>query len=418
MTRSNLLSSLEVLAVVFVMLAVSGTTTYGADWPNWRGPEHNGISKETDWSTQWPAEGPKVLWRASVGTGFSSFAVSNGRVYTMGNTAKKGDKKQDHKDVVYCFDAVTGKTIWHQSYPSELAPKQYEGGPNATPTVDGKYIYTWGKQTDLHCFNAVTGEVVWAKNLKAEYGLKMAKHGLGCSPLIQGDLLIINGIEVTVALDKTSKGDLIWKTPTGPGSQGAGYSTPVPYTLNGENCIAVFQAEGSLGIRVSDGRVLWNFPFTTQYNLNVADPVVIGDKIFLSSGYGSGCVLITMDGEKPSQLWKNKNMRNHFNSSIFYNGCIYGFDESILTCLDSKDGSTKWTEKSLGKGSLMVAGDKLVILGDRGKLVIAETSSEAYKPLAEAQILKGKCWTTPILSNGRIYARNDRGDVICLDVSK
>lgn len=386
----------------------------GQDWPKWRGPDYNGISKETDWSTDLPKKQGEILWTASVGTGFSSFSVCNGRVYTMGNQGPRNAQK----DVVYCFDSLTGREIWSFSYPSPLAPVQYDGGPNATPTIDADRVYTWGKNAYLHCLDAQTGKLIWKKDLQAEYGLKLAKHGLSSSVLIIGDLLILNGIEITLALDKTKQGTLVWKTPTGPGSQGAGYSTPVPYEADGKKCLAVFQAEGALGLTLSDGKVLWTFPWETAWNLNVADPIVDGNRFFLSSGYNAGCVLFEMQDGTPVERWRNKNMDNHFNTSVLYKGHLYGFDQSTLRCLDFSDGSIKWSQKGLGKGSLMIAGDKLVILSERGKLVIAEASSDTFQSLFEKEILKNKCWTPPVLSHGKLYARNARGDVVCLDLTQ
>jgi len=137
-----------------------GGKAAAADWPNWRGPNHNGVSSETGWSTSWPAEGPKVLWRASLGTGFATMAVSNGRVYAMGNI--------NDNDMLYCFDADTGKEIWKKSYPCPLFDKDHEGGPSATPTVDAGLVYTFSKNGDVVCFRADTGDVLWHRNIVKE----------------------------------------------------------------------------------------------------------------------------------------------------------------------------------------------------------------------------------------------------------
>ena len=315
-SEMNSQAGMRLLCTSLLLILWQGGICYGIsdgmDWPHWRGPEHNGISQESEWAKELTGKEAKVLWTASVGTGYSSFSVSDGRVYTMGNTGRKAASEEEQEDVVFCFDSITGRQLWSYSYPCPLSPVQYEGGPNATPTVDGKQVYTWGKNAVLHCFDAETGKMLWAKDLKAEYGITLAKHGLASSPLIVGNLVFLNGTEVTIALDKTRQGEMVWKTPTRPGSQGAGYSTPVPYVLDGEHCLAVFQAEGALGLTLREGKVLWEFPWETAWNLNVADPVVESNKVFLSSGYNAGCVLIALENNTPVEVWRNKNMANHF----------------------------------------------------------------------------------------------------------
>ncbi len=411
--RTVLCAALVASFSVMLCGSLSFGITDGQDWPHWRGPDYNGISKESDWAVDLNQKQLNVLWTASVGTGFSSFSVSNGCVYTMGNRGPKDAQE----DVVYCFDSTSGKEIWSFAYPCPLSPVQYEGGPNATPTIDDGKVYTWGKNAMVHCLDAATGKLIWKKDLQAEHGIKIAKHGLASSPLIIDNLLILNGIEVTIALDKTKEGALVWKTPTGAGSQGAGYSTPVPYTAGGQTLLAVFQAEGALGLQSSDGKVLWNFPWETAWNLNIADPIVEGNRFFLSSGYNAGCVLFNVVDNTPTEQWRNKNMDNHFNCSVLYKGHLYGFDQNVLRCLDFSDGSIKWSQQGMGKGSLMIAGDKLVILSERGKLVIAQASADAWLPMFEKEILENKCWTQPVLSHGKVYARNARGDVVCVDLT-
>ncbi|MCK4628294.1 MAG: PQQ-binding-like beta-propeller repeat protein, partial [Sedimentisphaerales bacterium] len=198
------------LIVAFIgclFLVISCNSAYAlskgasVDWPNWHGPHHNGISSETGWQTRWPEDGPKILWKKSIGTGFSSIAVSRGRIYTMGNTGKKGDKKEkEHKDIIYCLDAHTGREIWRKSYPCPVFPKQHEGGPGATPTVDGNIVYTLSKKGDLYCLNAETGQVVWYKNLVDESGVKLPNWYFAGSPLVIGELLILNAGTAGMAL--------------------------------------------------------------------------------------------------------------------------------------------------------------------------------------------------------------------------
>jgi outer membrane protein assembly factor BamB len=380
-------------------------TAEGADWPNFRGPNHNGISTETGWSATWPKDGPKVLWKATLGTGFCSIAVSGGRAYSMGNV--------DNKDILYCFDASTGKEIWKQSYPCPLFKKDHEGGPSATPTVDGDSVYTFSKNGDALCFKAANGQIVWQKNLPKELGIKYPTWYFASSAFVADNLIILNAGTAGIALNKTD-GKVVWQSGNGP----PGYATAVPFTMGSEKCVVIVGSTEIFGLVAATGKVLWKFPWKTDYDINAADPIISGDTVFVSSGYNHGCALLKIEGGNVTDVWRNKNMRNHFNSCVLWDGYLYGFDESTLRCLDFKTGEVKWSQEGLGKGSLMIADGKLIILSERGKLVIAPASPEGFKELASVQILMGKCWTVPVLANGKIYARNNPdGQLVCVDVS-
>ena len=402
-------SYLHVFILGLGIYAIVCSTTQAADWPNYRGPNYDGISSETGFSTNWPEDGPKVLWKASLGTGFASMAVSNGKVYAMGNI--------DDKDFLYCFDAATGKEIWKKSYPCPLYAKMHEGGSCATPTVEGDAVYTLSKDGDAIRFDAETGKVVWHKKLNKELGMKHPTWHFSSSPLIVGDLVIYNAGTYGVALNKAD-GNTIWQN----GKSASGYTTGVPYTIGGQKAVIMAVCEELVGLNPTTGKVLWKFPWKTKYDINAADAIICDDKIFISSGYDKGCALLKVNGDKVTELWQNKNMRNVFNCSVLWEGHIYGFDGQHggggkLTCLDLATGEKKWSQGGMGTGSLMLADGKLIILGEKGKLVIAEASPEGYKELASAEILSGKCWTTPVLANGRIYARNAAGQLVCVDVN-
>ncbi len=403
------------LACLLLSLISQSTSAAGQDWHRWRGPDLNGISKETGWTTTWPAEGPKRLWKASVGIGFSSISVANGRAYTMGNASDK--------DTVFCFEAATGATIWKHTYDSELDPRYYDGGPSTTPTIDGTKVYTLGRKGHLFCFDAATGKIEWQKNVNDELGLTVFKEntpewGYSGSPLIVGEKLIVNVGTSGAAYEKAT-GKLLWST----GKLLSGYSTHVPFTVGDEQYLAVFGAKGAHAVALKDGKLLWQFPFETSYDVNAADPIINGNKVFISSGYNRGCALFQFDGNKTTKLWENKNMRNHFNSCVLIDGHLYGMDgdhgrkDSTLTCIEFETGKLKWKEKSVRPGGLVAADGKLIIIGETGELLVAEASPESFKQLTRAQVLGGKCWTVPTLSHGRIYLRNSKGDLVCVDVS-
>jgi len=382
-------------------------TVKAADWPNWRGPNHDGISAETGWLTAWPKAGPKVLWEKTLGPGFCSIAVSNGRVYTMGNIK--------NNDILYCFEADTGRQIWKKSYPCPLFSKNHEGGPAATPTVLGDSVYTFSKNGDAIRFKADTGKIVWHRNLPGELGIKHPTWYFASSPFIIDNMVILNAGTAGTALNKAD-GSVVWQNERG----AAGYATAVPFTADGKKCIALFTAREMVALVAKTGKILWKIPWKTNYDVNAANPIISGDKMFISSGYNKGCTVFKISSSDFTELWRNKNMRNHFNSCVLWKGYIYGVDDGVsITCLDFKTGEVRWKQRGFGKGSLMLADGKLIILSDRGKLAIAEASPTGYKELASAQVLPNKkCWTVPVLANGRIYARNNPdGRLVCLDVS-
>lgn len=373
------------------------------DWYRWRGPEANGISMETGWSANWPDSGPKQLWKAEVGTGFASFAVSQGRVFTMGNT--------NDTDTVFCFDAASGKVIWHYSYPSKLDPNMYEGGPSATPTVDGDRVYTVSKQGMVHCLEVATGKVVWSKNVAEEVKAKAPRWGFSGSAFVEGDLCILNIGSSGTAVDKHT-GKVVWSSEP----DEAGYATAVPFANGDEPAVVLVVKREVVALRVKDGKEIWQYPWKTTPDINAADTVVQDKRIFVSSGYNHGAAVFDVTEGSPKTVWQNRNMRNQFNSSVLWEGYLYGFDDNKLRCIAFDTGEVKWTEPSPGKGSLMLADGKLIVLGERGELMVAPASPDGFKPISRTQVLNGKCWTTPVLSNGRIYCRNAAGNIVCLDV--
>ncbi|MCE5328665.1 MAG: PQQ-binding-like beta-propeller repeat protein [Planctomycetaceae bacterium] len=382
------------------MIALAAACAVAADWPNWRGSDHNGISTETGWLAKWQASKPVVLWKAKVGTGFSSIAVADSRVYTMGYAANRNG--------VYCFDAASGKELWMYSYAGDKGAKYYEGGPHATVAVDEGKVYAVSKWGQVFCLTGDEGKLLWQSDVAKEIKAETPTWAFGSSPIVMGKMLLINLGTSGVALDKTS-GKMLWQS----GSECSGYATPVPYIDGDKKCLAIFGKGHLYGVDAQTGKKLWQQPWQTEYDANIADPIVTGDKIFISTGYNKGCALVSIAGGQPKILWQNTSMRNHFNTSVLIDGHVYGFDESRLTCVNLADGKSPWQKEGMGKGSLMAADGKLIVLSEDGKLVIAEAKATAYKELLAVKILSGKCWTAPVLSGGRIYARNAEGDLVC-----
>jgi outer membrane protein assembly factor BamB len=398
------------LLSIFAILSTAARLQ-AEDWYRWRGPDLNGISKETGWQTKWPDEGPKQLWKAEVGTGFSSVSVSRGRVYTLGNDGTA-------TDTIYCFDAATGASIWKHPYPCELAPQFYEGGPSDTPTVDGDRVYSLSRKGDLFCLDAAKGNVIWSTNVHTDLSNAIPQWGFAGSPLVEGDLLLLDVGKAGLAFNKKT-GAVAWHSEKSAG----GYSTPVIFKQDGEPLVAVSAAQTIEVFKPADGKFVWSYPWKTLYDINAADAIVSGGKMFISSGCDHGAALLDISAGQPKLIWQNKNMRNHINTCVLWQGYLYGVDDvsstvSALNCIAWDTGELKWSEPKFGKGSLIIADGKIIGLSAKGELIVAEPSPEGFKTISRAQVLGGKCWTTPVLSNGRIYCRNAKGDLACLDVSR
>jgi outer membrane protein assembly factor BamB len=250
----------------------------------------------------------------------------------------------------------------------------------------------------------------------AELGVAKPRWGFAGSPLVQEDLLVLNVGGAGTALAKAT-GKVVWASNT----NAAGYASPVPFTRGGERCVAIFSAKELLGVQVRNGEVVWRLPWVTKWDLNIPDPIIVGDKLFLST-FDRGCALLQLGDSEAKVVWANKSMANHFNCCVYFDGCLFGIDGNTdappkdLRCVELATGEVKWKYTGFGLGSLMVADGKLIVLGDKGELAVADASPTRFKAVARAQLLGGKCWTTPVLANGRVYCRNAQGTLVCVDV--
>ena len=383
-----------------LFLVCLASFAFATDWPRWRGPDGNSISTEKDWDALAVNDQNKPLWTAQVGRGFSAVTVADGKAVTIGNIKDM--------DVIFCFDAQTGKELWKYEYAESLGAKYYDGGTHGTPTIaDGK-VYVLSKFGKAFCLALSDGKVVWQKELK----MKTPEWGFAGSAVIVGDKVIYNVSDCGIALNKTT-GQEIWAGENKP----SGYSTAVVEVKDNQTVIYLFNGDSLQCVNADTGSILWSYPWKTQYGVNAADPTVIGQEIFITSGYNHGCSLIKIDQGQPVKVWENKNMRSQRSGPVVIDGYIYGIDDAQLVCLDWKTGEKKWAEASVGSGSLMAADGKLIILSEKGKLMIAKVSPEKFELISSAQVIESYCWTMPTLANGKIYVRNATGAVVCLDVS-
>jgi outer membrane protein assembly factor BamB len=380
----------------------------GADWPNYRGPRHDGVSQETDWNDVWPAGGPRTLWKYNVGIGFSSCAVANNRLFTLGNV--------DGKESLFCLDATSGELLWKHTYDCDLDDRFFEGGPTSTPTVNEEFVYSFSRPGELTCLESSTGVIRWSKDVPRLADIRIPGWGFSSSPLIHADKLVLNAGESGVALNKRT-GDLVWKS----GDAEAGYMTPLPFSMNGVDYALIASGKFYQCVELNSGIVVWKHRWLTTYGCNAASPIVFGSKAFLSSGYGRGAALLNMRTNSYEVIWQNKEMQNQLNSSVLLDGYLYGFDgdeggEMTLKCLEFETGKVAWSEGGFGSGSLLAANGKIIVLSQQGELIVAPASSSGFLPTSRTKVLEGKCWTVPVLSNGRIYCRNAAGDLVCMDL--
>lgn len=397
------------MSMLIIALGMLVPLARADDWPQWRGPSHDGVSRETAWADQWPADGPRIIWKANVGIGFSSFAVAQGRVFTAGNS--------NNTDTIYCLSSSTGKVIWQHSYPADLGDKFFEGGTTATPTVDGDHVFTLSRWGDIHCFDSATGRVIWSKNAHQETGVRIPGWGFGGSPLVFKNLLVLNVGQAGLALDKDT-GKILWQS----ASKDAGYSTPVPMQFNGQWYGLLGTGQSYLAVNLLTGAESWRVHWVTQYGVNAADPVIDGDRVLISTGYGKGAMLLKVGAGEPQMIWKSKALRTQLNPAVRIGAYLFGIDADgeagTLKCIEFATGAQKWAEPVIGLGSLMAADGRLIILSERGELMIAPATPDRFKITAKSHVLGGKCWTVPVLANGYVYCRNAHGDVVCLDVRK
>lgn len=389
---------------------IAASSAVADDWPHWRGPQRNGISAETGWLDAWPTSGPPLLWKADVGIGFSSMAVADGRVYTIGHA--------NDNDTVFCLDAEKGTVVWRHSYESDLGDKFFEGGPTSTPTVDGNRVYTLGRWGDVFCFDAATGKIVWSVNLQKTGGFPPPAWGFGGSPLIHETLVVLNVGDAGVALNKAT-GKVVWKS----AATESGYSTPLPLRRGDDTLLLLGSAKSYLAVDAKTGVEAWRVKWVTQYGVNAADPVVNGDAAFISSGYQKGGAVVRFGKGEPEIQRPSRVLRTQMNPAVLLGGHLYGIDgdtteKTSLKCVEFATGVEKWATPVTGAGAVAAADNRLIVLTGTGELMIAPASPAAFAPTARAKVIGGKCWTVPVLANGRIYCRNADGQVVCVDVRK
>jgi outer membrane protein assembly factor BamB len=373
-----------------------------AYWTDFRGPNRAGEYTESPINTEWPAAGLPRLWKQPIGGGYASFTVGEGRAYTI-------EQRRD-KEAVTAYDIETGRELWAFLYPASFDEVLGGPGPRATPVYHDGLVYSLGAMGDLFCLSAATGKPKWTKNILADNDAKNIHWAMAGTPLIIDDMVIVtpggSGGKSVVAYNRLS-GVPIWKSL----NDRAAYTSPILATLAGKRQIVWISGERAVGIGVEDGKLLWEYPFPAQMDMNCSQPVVIDESdVLLSSAQGPGAALlkITADGDAftAQPVWKNNRLKNKFNSSVLYKGYVYGFDEAILECFEPKTGEVIWKGGRYGYGQLLLAGGYLVITTEQGELVLVRATPEGHQELARFQAIEGKTWNIPAIDNGLLLVRN------------
>ena len=388
---------------------LGGGTLEAADWPQFLGPNRDGVSAEADWNSDWSVREPLMEWRTPVGVGSASFAIVGGKLYTTGNNRDQ--------DVVSCLDAATGKTLWQHSTPLKFDERMFDGGTAATPTVDGNRVYALSHKGHLFCLDRNLGDVIWSKHLVNDLGGKEPRWGYAGSPLVHGNLLITEpggkGSSV-VALDKLS-GKIVWRS----GDDEASYASPISYRTKSGDRVAVMNAYGLVGLDLDDGDQLFRVRWKTSYDVNATTPLFFADKaaFFITSNYRKGAGLVGIQGDRAgSLLYKSKSLRLKFQSAVRYGDRVFGVIDE-LKCIDIGRGKEVWDHTVSGsEGNVIVAGGRLIVLSEKGELIVGNPGETKFEETGRMQVLKGRCWVLPAIANGRIYCRNNAGEVVCIDV--
>ena len=389
------------IALTIVVRAQAPAIT---DWPQWRGPERNGLSREVGLAREWPATGPPVLWTTTgLGAGYGTVAVAGNRVFVQ--------SLRNGRSTVHAINAADGKYIWSKNLGPGVTNDR-GSGPRGTPTVDGDRLYVLTEGGELVCLLAADATVVWQRNILRDFNGNNINWLISESPLVDGDRVIVTpgGQKAgMVALDKMS-GKTIWAAEGL--SDDAGYSSAVIVDIQGVRAYTTIMASAAVGVRATDGRLLWRYATPANYTANIATPLVSGSQVFYTSAYGTGGGLVNLrpaNGEiRAEEVYFTRDMQNHHGGVLLIDGVLYGFSNAILTALDFSSGKTLWRHRSVGKGAITYADGRLYVLSEDNVVGLAEVSASGYREVGRFQIADQglPSWAHPVVSGKRLFIRN------------
>lgn len=417
MTPKSPMSLLRRLASLLFLLVLLTTPATADDWPQYRGPDRDGISEETGLLRSWGEDGPAELWRRPIGAGFAAISVVGEEVFT-GEAREEGHEAGEY---LLKLDAASGEMLWRTRI-GPLFTNNFGDGPRAAPTVTEERVFALGSEGWLQALDRASGEVLWRVDLKEKYDLETPRWGFASAPLVLGEHVIVDvgapGGRSLVAFDRAT-GEVAWEA----GDGGASYGAPILADFADRPHLVLINQAGVQGIS-PDGVVLWRHPWSEGEGIKPALPVFVEpDLVFVSASYDIGAAAIRLqrgedDAITPEGAWESRVMRNHFNSSVLVDGTIYGFDNATLKAIEPEGGDTHWAVRGgLGKGSLIYADGLLIVLTETGTLKLVEATPEEHRELASHEVLEGRCWTSPTLADGVLYLRN-REEIVALRVAE
>lgn len=402
--------SRHVLLTVCVFVFSSAVTT-GDDWPHFRGPGYDKISDETEWSPKALEPTPKVAWKTDIGIGYAGPAVVGDAVYAMGFS-----EGEEH---VRRLAVSNGETVWTRSYPGAKVDNLNAGGPGATPTVVGDVVYTNGREGQVYCLKVSDGSIVWNVDLPETFGVKVPVWGFTSSPLLVEDKIVVDAGRL-VALDPKS-GEVIWKADK---EYKPGYGTPSIMTFKGETYLAHLNNDGVTVVNAADGKEAAFYPVEARFDTAATSPIIKDDTLWISVGYGGICALLRFTGNELEEVYENKELSNHFDTSVLIDGYVYGVNGQsnngrtcTLVCMEHATGEVAWEQRGGSFGSLIAANDHLIYLNDVGTAAIIPANPKKFEFVSKGDLLDGQCWTSPVLANGRLYCRNSEGTLIAVDLT-
>jgi outer membrane protein assembly factor BamB len=401
---------------------ILGVLSVAADWPQWRGPHRDGISKETGLLKEWPKDGPKLLWQVKdIDFGYSTPSVVGDRLYLLSN-------KGLDDEFVQALAAKDGKQIWSTRLGKVGNPKQRPPYPGArsTPTTDGAVLYALGSDGDLACLSTAKGEVRWRKNLRTDFGGVPGEWAYSESPLIDGDTLVCTpgGQEATLVALNKKDGAVLWKCAV-PGGSRAAYASVIPVEVGGVKQYVQILEKGLVGVDAKTGNFLWRYEKTAKGSPAVIPTPVAHDGYVYSSGVVAGGGLVKLKAGKeevmPKEVYFAKNLPASIGGTVLVDGFLYGTGPRGLMCLEFTTGNVKWQDKCVGAGSVCYADGCLYIHGENGEVALVEATPEAYRekgrftPPDQPKRGPSKAWAYPVVANGRLYLR-DLGVLWCYDI--
>jgi outer membrane protein assembly factor BamB len=401
---------------VAAALAATVVTQAANDWPQYLGPSRNGIYAGPALADSWGANGPKAVWRKQVGQGFAGPAVVGNRVILF--------HRVGNEEVLESLDAATGNSMWRYAYPTGYRDDfGFDAGPRAVPVVADGVIYTFGAEGQLHAVDLAKGTRLWSEDTMKRFGVPKGFFGAAGSPLVEGGRVIANvgGDKAGIVAFEAKTGKVLW-TAT---DDDASYSSGVAATIGGRR-LGVFLTRDSLvGLDPASGMVQFQRRWRARVaaSVNAATPIIVGDEIFVSAQYGPGAGVLRVNGSQLTDVWTSDDvLSNHYATSVFYNGYLYGFHGRqefgpSFRAVEFQTGTVKWSQEQFRAGSVLLAGDRLLITREGGELVLASASPQAFNPIARAQILQGVVRPYPALADGLLYVRNEN-TLACLDLRK